>query len=203
VKVGDLVPLLTARLATKIAVGLLACGVAAGGATAAAAYTGTLPVSLQQTAHDTIGAPEPTIGQSDGTTDDSTATPTPTSTETPDPTPTPRETPGPSEKSAPTTAPKAGGPDATGPAAHGLCNAYAHGGLSATSTAYAALVKAAGDASSITSYCATIPAPGKSAARHPEKSESTPPATPGAKGKSSDHKPAKPHDKKSTDTKTK
>jgi hypothetical protein len=171
-------------------VGLLAGGVVASGATAAAAYTGTLPVSLQQAAHDTIGAPEPTSSESAGTTDDSTATPTPT------PTPTPSETPAPTEKPAPTTAPKADGPDATGPAAHGLCTAYAHGGLSATSTAYAALVKAAGGASTITSYCATIPAPGKSGADHPGTSKSTHPATPGAKGKSSEHKPATPNAKK-------
>jgi hypothetical protein len=194
-KLGDPMSLLTARLATKIAVGLLAGGVVASGATAAAAYTGTLPVSLQQAAHDTIGAPEPTISESDGTTDESTATPTPT--------PTPSETPAPTDKPAPTTAPKAGGPDATGPGAHGLCNAYAHGGLSATSTAYAALVKAAGGASTITSYCATIPAPGKSGADHPATSEPTPQATPGAKGKSSEHKPATPNNKKPSGAKGK
>lgn len=41
----------------------------------------------------------------------------------------------------------------------GLCNAYSHGGLNETSTAFAALAEAAGGESGIEDYCATIPAP--------------------------------------------
>ena len=55
------------------------------------------------------------------------------------------------------------GPDATGPAAFGLCNAYAKGGLNSASVAYASLVKAAGGASNITTYCATVTRPGRAA----------------------------------------
>jgi hypothetical protein len=173
--------LLTATLATKIVIGVLAGGVAATGATTAAAYTGTLPVALQQAAHDTIGAPAPTTSETELAAVDPTATPDPTGTP------------------APAKASKLGGPDATGPAAHGLCNAYAHGGLSATSTAYAALVRAAGDAGTITSYCATIPAPGKAAATHPETSEPTPPAvTPDAKDDKAATKSAAPKGTKAT-----
>jgi hypothetical protein len=48
------------------------------------------------------------------------------------------------------------GPDATGPAAFGLCTAFTHGGLSKASTAYTSLVKAAGSATGIPTYCATV-----------------------------------------------
>jgi hypothetical protein len=51
------------------------------------------------------------------------------------------------------------GPDATGAAAFGLCNAFTHGGLNPTSTAYDALAEAAGGESGIATYCETVPAP--------------------------------------------
>lgn len=47
------------------------------------------------------------------------------------------------------------GPDATGPAAFGLCTAYTAGGLHSTSTAYAAL-RSAAQSGDIASYCAPI-----------------------------------------------
>ena len=50
---------LTALVASKIVVGVVVAGVAVTGAGAAVAYTGSLPASLQQVAHDTIDAPAP------------------------------------------------------------------------------------------------------------------------------------------------
>ncbi|BAS11713.1 hypothetical protein AHiyo8_00160 [Arthrobacter sp. Hiyo8] len=51
----------TALLTSKIAAGALAAGTLAVGGTAAAAYTGTLPAPLQQSAHNLIGAPRPLL----------------------------------------------------------------------------------------------------------------------------------------------
>lgn len=80
--------------------------------------------------------------------------PTPTETETASPSPSPTE----SEEPEPSSSAAAAGPDATGPAAFGLCNAFTNGGLGAKSTARAALVKAAGGESRIVSYCADVTA---------------------------------------------
>ena len=52
------------------------------------------------------------------------------------------------------------GPDASGPAAFGLCNAFTNGGLGTTSTAYAALVQAARGEDGVGAYCTTVAAPG-------------------------------------------
>lgn len=45
------------------------------------------------------------------------------------------------------------GPDARGPAGHGLCNAFDHGGLSKDSRAYKALVDAVGGGGKPDSFC--------------------------------------------------
>ena len=132
-----------ATLAGKVAIGLLAGGAAVVGGTAVAAYADLLPTSIQQAAHDSIGAPVP------GATDSAEPTDTPTSTPTATPTSTPV------------------GPDATGPAAFGLCTAFTHGGLNVSSTAYASLANAANGASNIATYCATIAKPGPSATHTP------------------------------------
>jgi hypothetical protein len=68
-----------------------------------------------------------------------TSTAEPTETEAPDENAT--DAPDPTETEAPSDANH--GPDATGSAAYGLCNAFAHGGLSTNSTAYASLETAA------------------------------------------------------------
>lgn len=102
-------------------------------------------------------------------------TPTETETESPEPTPTETETdapePAPTETDDPAPAPPETedpdgppastpvGPDVTGPAAVGLCNAFSHGGLNSTSTPYSLLVEVAGGEEGIEDYCATIPAP--------------------------------------------
>jgi hypothetical protein len=149
------VSLFTVLVGSKIAVGVLALSTIAIGGTAAAAYTGSLPAPLQDTAHVLVGAPSPSPDSSsplpvvtDTPTDN--ATDEPVATETPEPT------------SEPTSTAAPVGPDATGPAAHGLCTAYTHGGLAPTSVAYTALVKAAGGASNVIAYCASIAAPGHS-----------------------------------------
>ena len=99
--------------------------------------------------------PEPTDTESPdpAPTDDSESPdPEPTETATPDPSPTESEEPALSRSSVPV------GPDATGPAAFGLCNAFTNGGLGSESTARGALVKAAGGESRIVSYCADVTA---------------------------------------------
>lgn len=107
------------------------------------------------------GEPEPTPTETE--TDEPEPAPTETETEEPEPTPTETETEEPAtedteESDSPESAPV--GPDATGPSAFGLCNAYTNGGLkNSKSTAYKALVKAAGSESSITAYCETVEAP--------------------------------------------
>jgi len=59
------------------------------------------------------------------------------------------------------------GPDATGPAAFGLCTAHQHGGLAPTSGAYRSLAKAAVGASGIGAYCASVTHPGHATTGHP------------------------------------
>ena len=65
------------------------------------------------------------------------------------------------------------GPDATGPAADGLCTAFTHGGLTAFSTGYASLASAAKGASNIATYCATIPKSGPKATDGPQSNDFT------------------------------
>ncbi|MHC6594122.1 hypothetical protein [Arthrobacter sp. C152] len=60
-----------------------------------------------------------------------------------------------------------GGPDATGPAAFGLCTAFTNGGLNSASTAYKSLEAAAGGGG-IADYCKSVPAPGESAKHRPD-----------------------------------
>lgn len=168
---------ITAVVGSKLAVTLIALGTVTVGGTAAAAYTGSLPAGLQNDAHSLIGAPtaQPT--------DDATGTPTPTSEPTEPATATPA--PEPSSTDVPV------GPNATGPAAHGLCNAFQHGGLGPASVAYASLAKAAGGAEGISAYCATVVAPGHSAqhdAATAPTSEPTPDVAEGrAESKGSGH----------------
>ena len=48
------------------------------------------------------------------------------------------------------------GPDPTGPAGHGLCNAWSHGGLGEGSTARRNLEEAAGGAAGVEAFCAVV-----------------------------------------------
>ncbi|MEO8282134.1 MAG: protein tyrosine phosphatase [Pseudarthrobacter sp.] len=139
----------TAVVASKIAAGVLAGGTVAAGGAAAAAYTGTLPGPLQQSSHELIGAPAPAAV--------STA-----AEQKPD-----AATHGKASKVADAPAPqreaKPAGPDATGPAAFGLCTAFTNGGLDPASTAYKSLVAAANGSIGIEAFCSSVPAPGQSA----------------------------------------
>jgi hypothetical protein len=78
--------------------------------------------------------------------------------------PDPSESDEPNEPRAPGSGPV--GPDASGPAAFGLCNAYAHakkhGKSIGHSIAFRNLAAAAGGAGRIDAYCATVPHPGSS-----------------------------------------
>jgi hypothetical protein len=150
---------------SKITVGLVAGGAIVLAGAGFAAYADILPSAAQQAAHDLIGAPTPA---DDETTDTEEGTPTPAPSET------------------------AIGPDATGPAANGLCTAFTHGGLDVSSTAYASLVLAANGASNIATYCELVPAPGQSAGHASDTHDSsthTPPAPPESshKGESGTH----------------
>jgi len=142
--------LVTARAAAVAAVVAAAAAAALGGV-AAAAYTGALPAPAQRFAHAMIGAPRP--GHRPGT---------------------PQATPARAGAGIPRATPArtgAGGPDAAGPAAFGLCTAYAHakahGTASQQAVAFGDLAAAAGGAAKIAAYCAAVP--------HPGSSQSSPP----------------------------
>ena len=97
--------------------------------------------------------------------------------------------------SAPSSTPV--GPDATGPAAFGLCNAYkhasVHGKSAKHSIAFRNLAAAAGGVDKIEAYCATIPHPGSgSPASHPSGKPSDLPSHP--TGKPSDLPTPSEHD---------
>ena len=131
--------IIATTIGTKVAIAALSLA-ALGGGTAAAAAAGVLPTPAQEFAHQTVGAPSPSA------TDDATETPTP----------------GDSSSASPV------GPDATGPAAFGLCTAFQAGGLSTKSIAYGALSSAATDGD-VSAYCDTVlsTTPGKSADHAP------------------------------------
>ena len=82
--------------------------------------------------------------------------------------------PSPSAAASPSPSASRVGPDAAGPAAFGLCQAFTHGGLDAKSTAYASLARAAKGASNIASYCAGVAHPGASASHGAAAQHSAP-----------------------------
>jgi len=132
------VSFIATAVGTKVAIAALSL-IAVGGGTAVAAANGAFP-----------GLPhsDPTGSPSATPTDDGTETAAPTDQPTPSPSATQ-------------------GPDATGPAAFGLCTAYTAGGLSSGSVAYSALLSASTSAGSITDYCAPILAAGGAAGHKP------------------------------------
>ncbi|WP_142030394.1 hypothetical protein [Arthrobacter sp. SLBN-112] len=153
---------------------VLAAGALAAGGTGVAAMAESLPDTPSVLAETESPSPSPTATETESPEPTPTETeteapePVPTETETkvPEPTPTETETespePVPTETAGPEPSPTstAVGPDASGPAAFGLCNAFTNGGLGTTSTAYAALVQAAGGEDGVGAYCATVAAPG-------------------------------------------
>jgi hypothetical protein len=157
-----LLTLLTAKAAAAAAVAAAALG-----GVAAAAYTGTLPAPAQQFAHSVIGAPSPQPGHRPGTTQPSRRPGTP----------------------QPTAARTGAGPDAAGPAAAGLCTAYAHakahGTAAQKAVAFRNLAAAAGGAAKIAAYCTAVPRPGSSQPGQPAPAPARPAGHP--TGKPSPH----------------
>lgn len=141
----------------KLAMTVLAAGALAVGGTGVAAMAESLPDGPTVVAGTESPSPAPTETES------SSPSPTATETESPDPTPSETETeapdPAPTETADPAPTSTAAGPDATGPAAFGLCTAFANGGLGTSSTAYTALVRAAGSEDGVGSYCAAVTGP--------------------------------------------
>jgi hypothetical protein len=160
--------ILSTLLTAKTAAAVLGAGALVVGGTAAA-YAGVLPSSLQSVAHAVVGAP---AGQNDQGDDD--ATESPKTSESPEATESPKadDTAGSTESPDPSTSPSAQGPDATGPAAKGLCTAHSHGGLPDHSTAGKALIAAAGT-STVDDYCATVLNPSATPTTSPSESSST------------------------------
>jgi hypothetical protein len=157
---------LTAKAAAAAAVAATALG-----GVAAAAYTGALPAPAQQFAHGVIGAPSPQPS-------DRPATPQPSYRPG-----TPQATPARTD---------AVGPDATGPAASGLCTAYAHakehGKASQKAVAFRNLAAAAGGAAKIAAYCTAVPHPGSSQPGQPASAPTHPAGHPShPTGKPSSH----------------
>lgn len=160
--------MITNFVGSKIAAGLLAGAVIVVGGAGAAAYANVLPTSLQETAHDLIGAPDPEVAPTDvestETVPDETQAADTESGEadTDDAEPADTE----SDESATDDSPAIPtrvGPDVTGSAAYGLCQAYTHGGLGVSSTPYASFVSQVDGDANIAAYCADIPQPGNSA----------------------------------------
>ena len=106
--------------------------------------------------------------------------------------PSPKPSTGPAGKPAATPT----GPDATGPAAFGLCTAFSrareHGSAAQKAVAFRNLAAAAGGAHSIAAFCAAVPHPGSSHASHPAAAPSHP------SGKPSQVPPAHPSGKPSS-----
>jgi hypothetical protein len=190
----DFMSFFTALVTSKIAAGILAGGIVAAGGTAAAAYSGTLPEPLQQTSHVLLGAPAPAAAAAaqhqPGAASHGKA---PQAADGPD-----ADSESKSEKESEPGAAEPVGPDATGPAAFGLCTAFTKGGLDPASTAYKSLATAAAGSADITAYCASVKGPGRSAEhRHANADGSGDSASPqngtppgrGDRGRS--HKPAK------------
>ncbi|MET3707802.1 cell division septation protein DedD [Arthrobacter sp. UYEF6] len=149
----------TALVTSKIAAGILAGGTLAAGGAATAAYTGTLPAPLQQASHEVMGAPAPAAAS---TAPSTVAEHTPAAARH-----------GKASKAAAAPAPRPdatpAGPDATGPAAFGLCTAFTNGGLDPASTAAESLATAANGGAGIAAYCKSVPAPGQAADHRQDK----------------------------------
>lgn len=161
--------LFTVFATSKVAASALAAGTLAVGGTGAAAFAGALPTDVQQSAHELLGAPAPHVGgvsetATAGATAEASATPSASASA--DAAGTGSDADASAEASA-----TAVGPDATGPAAYGLCTAFTKGGLDASSTGFKSLAIAAEGEANIDSYCADVTAAGKAAAKAAAKSE--------------------------------
>ena len=153
------------------------------GGTAAAAYAGVLPASLQDVAHTVVGAPaaDPSVEPSESGEHSESADPsesgTPSESADPSKSPESSESPEPSESSDPSDSPSPGGsPSAEtehGHSAWGPCNAYLHGGLPQHSQGYAKLAALAGTGT-VDAFCATVVKPGAPRPVHPHPAKHHP-----------------------------
>lgn len=158
--------LFTVFATSKVAASALAAGTLAVGGTGAAAFAGALPSDVQQSAHELLGAPAPHVAGVSETAKagaEATASATPSASAAGDVA---------GENADAKASANAVGPDATGPAAFGLCTAFTHGGLEATSTGFKSLAVAAKGEANIESFCADVTAPGKSDSHKAEVSGS-------------------------------
>lgn len=156
-------------------------GIAAAAATlslgglSAAAMTGTLPDSAQHVAHQVVGAP-PVSDEGDET-EDSTEATEPAESRTDDTAESDADATKAEDSESPSSAPTdAVGPDATGPAAFGLCTAYSHAGdkgqAAERSVAFRNLTEAAGGEDKVEAYCAEVEHPSSDAKATDEDADS-------------------------------
>ena len=154
-------PTLLSSLLSAKAAAAAAIAVLGFGGVATAAFANALPSAAQQFAHDTIGAPSPHATASDHAGDKSNA----------------------DHSGTPV------GPNASGPAAFGLCTAYTHakhhGTAAQKAVAFRNLEKAAGGAANVATFCASVAHPGASpnpqagpASSHPTGPPSSHPSGP-------------------------
>ena len=168
---------LSTLIGSKLALAAAAGAVTLGGVSAAA-FTGSLPDGAQGLAHRVIGAPAAHDTDSAGSTGDASDV-----GETPDGDATGAATATQSATDEPTSSPSATpvGPDATGPAAFGLCAAYAaevRAGHTPdpSAPAWRNLAQAAGGEANVAAYCGTVTAPGRSG-DHPTGSPTSNPGS--------------------------
>jgi len=151
--------LFTVLATSKVAAGVLAAGTLAVGGTGVAAVAGALPADVQQTAHELLGAPAPKLGgeaaakaaDAAGSADadaaaDATAAGS-ASAEVSD-----KKVAAGANVSATATA----AADAAGAASLGLCTAFTHGGLNASSEGFSSLVVKANGEANVESFCADV-----------------------------------------------
>ena len=127
--------MLSSLFSAKVAAAATVAVVGFGGI-ATAAFAGALPSAAQQFAHDTIGAPSPHASRSADANNNANA----------------------GHSGTPV------GPNASGPAAFGLCTAFAnatqHGTAAQKAVAFRNLEKVAGGAANVASLCASVAHPG-------------------------------------------
>jgi hypothetical protein len=153
--------LFTVFATSKVAASVLAAGTLAVGGTGAAAFAGALPSDVQQSAHELLGAPAPHVG---GVSKTATADANAEATASDAPSAAAAGAVEGENAEAKASA-KAVGPDATGPAAFGLCTAFTKGGLDASSTGFKSLTVAAKGEANIESFCADVAAAGNAAGK--------------------------------------
>lgn len=168
----------TVLATSKVAAGVLAAGTLAVGGTGAAAVSGVLPAQAQQAAHELFGAPAPKLAAEAAA--NAQATPAPTATAavsdalkaadasadgTAKASGAAEASDGKASAGANLSAAANTAVDAAGPAALGLCTAYTHGGVDASSKAFSSLSIAAKGDANIDSYCTDVLAKADAAAK--------------------------------------